>query len=110
MSILVLCLWCFWGLPSILYPVIGEIRQQISNLDIALSRVKSALEVTEENTVIMTYDCNLIHVFYGNRSVLNYGRIPRSDPVTEQYRYDLFEPCLVYAVDLFVVCQAGLFP
>ena len=93
----------FLGLSWQLYPEISELRTQKYALETAVSHVQSTLEATEENAVIMTYAWVDNIAYYGNRSVLNYRRIPQYDPVQDKYRFDLFEPCLVYAVDTLLL-------
>ncbi|WP_420641981.1 hypothetical protein [Candidatus Leptofilum sp.] len=64
---------------------------------------------TPENSVIMSYVLNDQIAYYGNRSVLNYRRIPQYDPTVDEYRYDLLEPCLVYAIDTLLLNSTPVF-
>ncbi len=64
---------------------------------------------TPENAVFMSYVLNDQIIYYGNRSVLNYRRIPQYDPEIDAYRYDIFEPCLVYAVDSLLLSDTPVF-
>lgn len=93
----------FLGLGWRLYPEVAELRTEKPALDTAVSHVQSTLEATEEDAVIMTYAWIDHIAYYGNRSVLNYRRIPQYDPVQDKYRFDLFEPCLVYVVDTLLL-------
>jgi len=93
----------FGGLGWHLYPEVAELRTQGPASQTAVSYVRSTLEATEENAVIMTYDWVDHVAYYGNRSVLNYRRIPQYDPIQDKYRFDLFEPCLVYVVDTLLL-------
>ncbi len=64
--------------------------------------VKIALDIasrTEPEAVVMTYVHNDRVAYYGDRSVLNYRRIPVSDPVEERFRLEMLEPCLVESVE-----------
>jgi hypothetical protein len=47
----------------------------------------------------MSYVHNDRVAYYGDRSVLNYRRIPVSDPDEKRYRIEMLEPCLVESVD-----------
>lgn len=49
----------------------------------------------EAGAVVMSYAYNDMIAIYGNRSVLNYRRIPTSDPEMGRYRLEMLEPCLV---------------
>ena len=60
---------------------------------VALARELSA--PLEANAVVMSYAYNDMIAIYGNRSVLNYRRIPASDSDLGRYRLEMLEPCLV---------------
>ncbi len=49
----------------------------------------------EADAVVMSYAYNDMIAIYGNRSVLNYRRIPISDAEEGRYRLEMLEPCLV---------------
>ena len=53
----------------------------------------------EEDAVIMSYVHNDRLAYYGDRSVLNYRRIPDSDSNEKRFRMEMLEPCLVASVD-----------
>ena len=93
----------FLGLAWHLYPEITSLRLQKANLETAVSNVRATIASTEENAVIMTYAWVDHITYYGNRSVLNYRRIPQYDSIQDKYRFDLFEPCLVYVVDTLLL-------
>lgn len=93
----------FMGLAWHLYPEIVSLRDQKTGLETAVSHIKSTMALTEANAVMMTYGWVDHIAYYGNRSVLNYRRIPQYDPVQDKYRFDLFEPCLVYAIDTLLL-------
>jgi hypothetical protein len=99
--------WQRWGagflLALILYwPVPGRLqRLQTRNTEsIALvNYVQSLVAATPTESVFLSYVYNDQIAFYGHRSVLNYRRIPPSDPNAERYRMETLEPCLVQAVE-----------
>ena len=63
------------------------------------NHLESWLKDTPENAVYLSYVMNDHIIYYGNRSVLNYRRIPQYDPNLGKIRHDFFEPCLVYLID-----------
>ena len=68
------------------------------------NRATAALAVslvadTEPESVVLSYVYNDMIAVYGGRSVLNYRRIPASDPVEGRFHREMLEPCLVGAVD-----------
>ncbi len=90
-----LVLWLGWNL----WPQVNELRTKNQGAETVVTNLRTWLAETEEDAVLMSYELNDQIAYYGNRSVLNYRRIPQYDPEQEKYRYDLFEPCLVYLVD-----------
>jgi hypothetical protein len=58
---------------------------------------------TEQDAVLLTYAYNDRVAYFGNRSVLNYRRIPISDPEENRYRLEMLEPCLVESIDALLV-------
>jgi len=54
---------------------------------------------TEPEAVILTYGHNDQVIYFGDRSVLNYRRIPESDPAESRYRLEMLEPCMVESID-----------
>lgn len=99
----------FLGLGWRLYPVVAELRTEKPALETAAFNIKSTLEATEDDAVILTYGWVDHITYYGNRSVLNYRRIPQYDPIQDKYRFDLFEPCLVYAVDTLLLAGTPVY-
>ncbi len=53
----------------------------------------------EQDAVVLSYPYNDLIAVYGDRSVLNYRRIPASDADLGRYRLEMLEPCVVGAVD-----------
>jgi hypothetical protein len=107
-QLLVIC-FLLAGLGWNLWPEASQLRTKNRGAETAVSRLRSWLEVTEENAVIMSYALNDRIAYYGDRSVLNYRRIPQYDPATDKYRYDLFEPCLVYVVDTLLLASKPVY-
>ncbi len=64
-----------------------------------LDYIHSITDSTPPNAVFLSYVYNDQIAFYGNRSVLNYRRIPPSDPEAGRYQMEVFEPRLAEAVD-----------
>ncbi len=83
-------------------PVPKQVRaleSRFAGSDIARKIAVDIAGRTEPEAVVMTYVHNDRVAYYGDRSVLNYRRIPDSDPVAERYRFEMLEPCLVESVD-----------
>lgn len=68
----------------------------------ARSLAESIASHTESGSVVLTYAHNDRLAYYGDRSVLNYRRIPDSDPAEERYRLEMLEPCLVASVNVLL--------
>jgi len=64
-----------------------------------VENVRSMVALTPEDAVFLSYVYNDQIAFYGQRSVLNYRRIPPSDAEALRYQMEVFEPCLVGTVD-----------
>ncbi|HUM70786.1 MAG TPA: hypothetical protein PLK31_18305 [Chloroflexota bacterium] len=64
-----------------------------------VSRIQQLVAFAPKNAVFLSYPMNDLLVYYGHKSVLNYRRIPPSDPVAAQYQFEWFEPCLVITVE-----------
>jgi hypothetical protein len=99
--------WQRWGAGILLtlilsWPVPGRLqRLQTRNAEsVALvNYVQSLVAETPTESVFLSYVYNDQIAFYGHRSVLNYRRIPPSDPSAEKYRTEVLEPCMVQAVE-----------
>lgn len=94
-----------WRVPG----QITALEERNIESEMRIDNVKSWVADTPENAVIMSYLLNDQIAYYGNRSVLNYRRIPPYDPVSDKYRYDLFEPCLVFTVDTLLLNNLPVF-
>ena len=63
-----------------------------------VTHVETITGGTEQDAVFLSYVYNDAIIYYGNRSVLNYRRIPPSDPARGRYRWELLEPCMAQTV------------
>lgn len=99
--------WQRWGAGVLLtlvlcWPLSSRIqRLQTRNTEsVALvNYVQSLVTETPAEAVFLSYVYNDQIAFYGHRSVLNYRRIPPSDPSTERYRMEMFEPGLIQTIE-----------
>ena len=64
-----------------------------------VAHVHDMVAWTPSNAVFLSYAYNDQIIFYGDRSVLNYRRIPPPDPEAGRYRMETLEPCLVQTID-----------
>lgn len=69
------------------------------------NRVQNYVEFSEKDSIFLSYTFNDQIAYYGPRSVLNYRRIPPSDPENERFQYEWLEPCLSLTVSHLL--QAG---
>ena len=84
------------------WPVFDRLqRLQARNTESAAleNYIQSLVAETPAESVFLSYVYNDQIAFYGHRSVLNYRRIPSSDPSGGRYRMEMFEPCMVQAID-----------
>jgi hypothetical protein len=89
--VLILC----WPIPGRL----EQLETRNAQSGTLVNYVQSLVASTPAESVFLSYVYNDQIAFYGHRSVLNYRRIPPSDPSTGQYRMEMFEPHLVQAVE-----------
>lgn len=102
---IILLLLVGWRVPE----QISILAERNAESEKFISNVKSWVADTPENAVIMSYVLNDQIAYYAERSVLNYRRIPQYDPTVDEYRYDLFEPCLIYTVDSLLLDGTPVF-
>lgn len=107
-QVVLLCFLFVW-LGWRLWPEIDQLQARNQAAKTAVSHLHNWLQDIEEDAVIMSYTLNDHIIFYGQRSVLNYRRIPQYDPEAEKYRYDLFEPCLVFIVDTLLLASKPVY-
>jgi hypothetical protein len=84
------------------FPVPKQVRDLEAaekNSEASKNYAQSLAGRTEPEAVILSYVQNDRLAYYGDRSVLNYRRIPLSDPEEERFRLEMLEPCLVESVD-----------
>ena len=90
------CFILFWSLPN------HFVQIQSRNQDAANTVVKmqEMAAISKPEAVFLSYNFNDQLRYYGERSVLNYRRIPLSDEESGRYLIDEYlEPCLVQTVD-----------
>lgn len=88
---------------------INELRTRNGNSEDMVNNLQSWIQETPEDAVFLSYVLNDQIAYYGKRSVLNYRRIPQYDPAIEEYRYDIFEPCLIYAIDSLLLDETSVY-
>lgn len=84
---------------------VSALQTRNQNNLISRNRVQNFVEFSENDSVFLSYTFNDQIAFYGPRSVLNYRRIPPSDPENERYQHEWLEPCLAKTVRN--ILQAG---
>lgn len=82
-------------LPGLLNGLVERNRRSAT----IASHVQSFTADTPTDAVFMSYTYNDWIIYYGQRSVLNYRRIPPTDPKEGRYRIELLEPRLVDTVN-----------
>ncbi len=84
-----------WPLPGIL----ASVRTRNANQAAGLREIIGYVDGSEPDAVYLTY-AYVDHIaYFTGRSVLNYRRIPVSDPVTRTYAWEMIAPCLTRYVD-----------
>lgn len=63
-----------------------------------VAHARALVAPLEPEAVVISYAYNDLIAVYGRRSVLNYRRIPISDPALGRYRTEMLEPCLAGSV------------
>ncbi len=101
----VLLLFLSWRIPK----QFAEIRTRNTEAENAATTLKEWVHATPPDAVFLSYTLNDQIIFFGERSVLNYRRIPQYDPVQEKYRYDILEPCLVYSIDSLLLNEKPVY-
>ncbi len=61
-------------------------------------RVQELVAFALEPSVFLSYVFNDHIIYYSDHSVLNYRRIPESDPESQSFRGEMLEPCMVLSV------------
>jgi hypothetical protein len=95
-----------WSLALLLVALLSlRLPQQINALEgrnhystTTAATVRDFTTASEKDAVFLSYVYNDHIIFYGQRSVLNYRRIPPSDPEAGRYRWELLEPRLTDVV------------
>ncbi len=93
-------------LALIIYPAyqtLIEVRQRNKTAESLVQYVQEFVNGTEGNAVFLSYAYNDLIIFHGQRSALNYRRIPTADPRLGRYRVEELEPGLVEAIDVLLL-------
>lgn len=104
-AVAILLLLIGWRIPA----QNNTLLAQNTNAENMVDNLQTWLEGTPDDAVFLSYTLNDQIAYYGKRSVLNYRRIPQYDPSVDDYRYDMFEPCLVYAVDTLLLNETPVY-
>lgn len=83
------------NLPDSLHELVERNHRSVA----IASYVQSFTSDTPANAVFMSYVYNDWIIYYGQRSVLNYRRIPPSNPQEGRYQIEFLEPRLVDVVN-----------
>jgi hypothetical protein len=120
-------LWIFWQtihktiikwviLLLFLVFLFREIPQEVHSLTsrnfnsgIIAELIKETVSFSDENAVFLSYTFNDEISVFGNRSVLNFRRIPPADPISQTYDFEALEPCLVYIIEKLQVNNVSVY-
>ncbi len=80
-------------------PTVAEVERRARDTQTQIQQVVALTEATPQNAVFLSYVYNDLISYYGNRSVLNYRRIPPVDIKAQRYRLEVLEPCLVAMIE-----------
>jgi hypothetical protein len=100
-----LLLFLSWKVPA----QISEIRTRNINTGNMVLNVQEWIGTTPSDAVFLSYRFNDQIIFYGERSVLNYRRIPQYDSSVGKYRFDLLEPCLIHTIDKLLINEKPVY-
>ena len=76
-----------------------DLRTRNKNSAATVALVRDLTDDLEPEAVVLSYVYNDLVIVYGDRSALNYRRIPASDPALGRYRLEMLEPCLVGSIN-----------
>ncbi|MCP4363612.1 MAG: hypothetical protein GY796_36900 [Chloroflexi bacterium] len=74
-----------------------------------VNRIQNMTAFSSADAVFMSYTFNDPIAYYGDRSVLNYRRIPPSDAAAGIYLLDWLEPCLTFTVDQLLAADTPVY-
>ena len=80
-------------------PTVAEVERRARDTETQIQQVVAMTEATPQNAVFLSYVYNDLISYYGNRSVLNYRRIPPVDVKAKRYRMEVLEPCLIAVIE-----------
>ena len=99
------CLVLFWSLPD----HFEQIQNRNQNAVNTVAKVEEMVAFTSSESVFLSYGFNDQLRYYGERSVLNYRRIPTSDAESGRYLVEYLEPCLVQTIDNLLVQNVSVY-
>ena len=79
-------------------PTVAAVERRTSDTRLQVQQVLAMTAATPQNAVFMSYVYNDLIAYYGQRSVLNYRRIPPADASAGRYKMEVLEPCLVAVI------------
>jgi len=88
---------------------VRDLEAAEKNSQTSIKYAQSLAGRTESEAVLLSYVQNDRLAYYGARSVLNYRRIPVSDPEEGRYRLEMLEPCLVESVDRLLLNEIPVY-
>ena len=94
-GVITILLLLLWSMPATLL----ELNNRNQNSEETAANIAEIVSFTEAEAVILTYHFNDLVWYYGDRSVLNYRRIPPSDEENGRFQIELLEPCLVQTIN-----------
>jgi hypothetical protein len=80
------------------WPTVKAVEQRANGTKTQIQQVVAMASATPPDSVFLSYVYNDLLIYYGQRSVLNYRRIPPADVQTGRYTMEILEPCLVAVV------------
>lgn len=81
---------------------ISELRNRNANGSHMVAHVEEIVRESESDAVFLSYVFNDQIVYYGQRTVLNYRRIPPSDAESGRFHWEIMEPCLKAMVTILL--------
>lgn len=97
---------------ALLWPARGltdELQARNAGYAATADRARTLAAATPSDAVFIAYALGDHIAFYGGRSVLNYRRIPTSDPALPGYHMEEVEPCLVGMVQQLLRAETPVY-
>ncbi|MCP4421013.1 MAG: hypothetical protein GY805_30755 [Chloroflexi bacterium] len=90
----ILILIIFWPIPQ----HVQALHNRKNHGAATSQKINEMVGDMPEHAVFLSYVYNDHIIYYGHRSVLNYRRIPVSDPALDRYHWEMVEPCAVQTI------------